>query len=99
MDIGEKIAHYRTMMNMTQVQVAKALGITRSAINSWEMGQSTPQLKHVVALCNVFGVSIDTLVSDDDTKMMVDISSLNCEEQAIVLQLVRCLSGKNNSIE
>ena len=94
MDIGEKIAHYRTMLNMTQVQVAKALGITRSAINSWEMGQSTPQLKHIVALCGVFGVSIDTLVSGDDTKLLVDISNLNSEEQALVMQLIRTL-GKS----
>ena len=92
MDIGEKIAHYRTLNGMTQVEVAQNLGITRSAVNSWEMGQAVPQVKHVMALAVLFKISVDTLVCGEDNKTLVDISDLNSEEQALVLQLVRCLA-------
>lgn len=91
MDIGERITYYRGLLNLTQVQIAHSLGITRSAVNSWEMGQSVPQLKHIVALSAVFGVTVDCLVTGDDSKTVVDISALNYEEKAIVMQLVRCL--------
>lgn len=87
------------MMNMTQVQVAQNLGITRSAVNSWEMGQAVPQVKHIVALAVLFKISVDTLVCGENSKTLIDISSLDSEEQALVMQLVRCLSNKNNSIE
>lgn len=92
MDIGQKITYYRNLHNMTQVQVARSLGISRSAVNGWEMGFSIPQLKHVVALAALFHVSVDTLVFGEDSKTLIDISSLNSEEQALVLQLIRCLS-------
>lgn len=99
MDIGQKITYYRTLLNLTQVQVARSLGISRSAVNGWEMGFSVPQLKHVVALSGLFGISVDSLVIGEDNRTVVDISSLSSEEQALVLQLVRCLSSKNNSTE
>lgn len=95
MDIGEKIAHYRALNGMTQVQVAQNLGITRSAVNSWEMGQSVPQVKHVVALATLFNVTVDCLTTGEDTKTIIDISNLNHEEQALVMQLIRCL-GKHS---
>ncbi|CCY17771.1 dNA-binding helix-turn-helix protein [Eubacterium sp. CAG:786] len=96
MDIGEKIAYYRTLSGFTQVEVAKAIGITRSAVNSWEMGQSVPQIKHVVALAELFKISVDTLVIGDDARTLIDISGLDSEQQALVLQLVRCL-GKSQT--
>ena len=33
MDIGQKITYYRNLNGMTQVQIAKSLGISRSAVN------------------------------------------------------------------
>ena len=92
MDIGQKITYYRNMHNMTQVQVARNLGISRSAVNGWEMGFSIPQLKHVIALAAMFGVTVDSLVSGEEVKTVIDISNLDSEEQALVLQLVRCLA-------
>lgn len=92
MDIGEKIAFYRTLNGMTQVQVAKAIGITRSAVNSWEMGQSVPQVRHVIALSALFGITLDSFVDEDSNKTVIDISELNDEEKALVMQLVRCLA-------
>lgn len=96
MDIGQKITYYRTLNNMTQVQVARCIGISRSAVNGWEMGFSSPQLKHVIALSALFGITIDSLLCDDETKTVLDISNLNSEEKALVLQLVRCLSNKKD---
>lgn len=93
MDIGQKITYYRNLHNMTQVQVARNLGISRSAVNGWEMGFSVPQLKHVIALAAMFGVTVDSLVSGEEVKTVIDISNLDSEEQALVMQLIRCLGN------
>lgn len=90
-DIGQRITFYRNLHNLTQTQVAKTLGISRSAVNAWEMGFSVPQLKHIIALAAIFGVSIDTLAIGDNDRTVIDISNLNTEEKALVMQLVRCL--------
>ena len=93
-DIGQRITFYRNLHNLTQTQVAKTLGISRSAVNAWEMGFSVPQLKHIIALAAIFGVSIDTLAIGDNDRTVIDISNLNTEEKALVMQLVRCLGKR-----
>ena len=97
MDIGEKIAYYRNSLNLTQSFVAQQLGISRSAVNAWEMGFSTPQLKHVVELAKVFNVTLDSLVSGDSNQTVVDISDLTTDEQAVILQMVACLRNNKSN--
>ena len=40
MNIGEQIRTYRKAHNLTQEQVADALGVTAPAVNKWERGNS-----------------------------------------------------------
>lgn len=41
-DLCERISELRNSLGITQAQLAKKLGLTRSAINSWEMGLAVP---------------------------------------------------------
>lgn len=61
MTIGEKIKHYRLKANKTQEQVAKELDISRSALNSYELGQRVPRDAVKIKLSNYFGISIEEL--------------------------------------
>ncbi len=61
MTIGEKIKHYRLKANKTQEQVAKDIDISRSALNSYELGQRVPRDAVKVKLSNYFGISIEEL--------------------------------------
>lgn len=40
MNIGEQIRTYRKAHNLTQEQVADALGVTAPAVNKWERANS-----------------------------------------------------------
>ena len=80
---------------MTQTYLAKKLGISRSAVNLWEMSLSTPSLANIIELMQIFHVSADYFLCDDE-RLHVDISSLDAEEQEIVLKLVECLNKKRN---
>lgn len=84
--IADRIKTMREKHGMTQSQLAKRLGISRNAVNSWEMSLSTPSSIYLVELSKIFGVSTDYLLSlDSDLK--IDISDLNEQEQEIVLKL------------
>lgn len=85
--VDERIKELRKKSGMTQNQLAKRLGVSRNAINSWEMSQSTPSSIYLVELSKIFGVSTDYLLSIDDG-IKLDISDLNEEEQGIVMKLV-----------
>ena len=53
---------------MTQVQLAEKLGVSRQAISKWETGEATPEVGKLLLLANVFGVTTDWLLSEDEAQ-------------------------------
>ena len=60
--IDQKIKMLREKRGITQAELAKRLGITRSGVNAWEMGISTPSTQYVILLAKFFNVSTDYLL-------------------------------------
>ena len=85
--IADRIKTLREKAGLTQKQLAKRLGISRSEVNSWEMSLSTPSSIYLVELSRIFGVSTDYLLSLDD-RMKIDITDLNEQEQEIIMKTV-----------
>lgn len=81
--IGENIRATREKNGLTQAALAKRLGVTRSAVNSWEIGVSAPSVQYLIELCKLFNVSADYLL-ELNTKESVDISFLADEEKKMV---------------
>ncbi|HFK1495275.1 helix-turn-helix transcriptional regulator [Bacillus thuringiensis] len=50
---------------MTQEDVTSQLFISRQVISKWELGKSLPDLTNLLALSNLFNVSIDSLLKED----------------------------------
>ena len=89
-NIGNKIRYLRDKSGFTQTYLAKRLGISRSAVNSWEMALSSPSLANILEMTQIFHVNADYLISSSD-KLLVDITSLTNDEQEIILKLINCL--------
>lgn len=64
----KKIIYYRKKKMMSQEQLAEALHVSRQTITKWETGVSLPNLEYLMDLSQLFGVTIDSLVKDDDCK-------------------------------
>ena len=75
---------------MTQTDLAKKLGVSRSAVNLWEMSVSSPSLSNLVEMSKIFDVNVDYLINLTD-KITVDITDLKPNEREIVMKLVECL--------
>lgn len=89
-NIAERIRFLREKSGMTQSDLAKNLGISRSAVNSWEMSLSTPSVSNIVEMSILFGVPTDCILSISD-KILIDITDLSAEQQEIVIRLIECL--------
>lgn len=63
MHVGERIYQLRTEKEMSQGDLADALEVSRQSISKWENGVSVPELEKLVKLSEVFGVTLDTLVT------------------------------------
>lgn len=65
MTIGEKIKWMRSDRNMSQNELADALGVSRQAITKWETDSGVPEIDNLVAIAKLFGTTVDALVTDE----------------------------------
>lgn len=91
--LADKVKLIREQLGMTQAELARKLGLTRSSVNSWEMGLSVPSTQYIIELAKVFGVSTDYLLGLDHNSV-IDINNLTEKEVSILLGLVNYF--KNN---
>lgn len=92
--IAERIKFLREQKRLTQAELAKKLGITRSSVNAWEMGISVPSTQYIVELANIFSVSTDYLLGVVKTSS-IDINGLDDKDIEMVYKLVEHLKSKN----
>ena len=92
---------YRKKLEMTQEQAAEKLGVSRQALAKWERGESLPDIENVIALADLYEVSIDSLarnlaeLSDNpkDKKYMFGITRVNDKGQITLPKKCREVFG------
>ncbi|MDR2686933.1 MAG: helix-turn-helix domain-containing protein [Oscillospiraceae bacterium] len=86
--ICETIKFLRERNQMTQSDLAKTLGITRSSVNAWEMGINSPSSQYLVELAQLFKVSTDYLLGIESAAK-INIDHLAQDEKEIIFALLR----------
>ncbi len=61
MSIGERIAELRKEQNISQVQLASALNITRQAVSKWENDLAVPDALNLIQLADLLDTDIEYL--------------------------------------
>ena len=61
--MGERLLALRKEHGLTQEQLAEKIFVTRQAVSKWERGESVPDLELLVALAELYGVTLDELVT------------------------------------
>ncbi len=78
---GKTVLNLRTARNLSQGQLGKKVGVTRSAIRSYEAGDRLPSLDSLVALSRALGVTTDYLLGlSADKEDLLDVSGLTPEQ-------------------
>lgn len=67
MSFAEKMQKLRKERGMSQENLADVIGVSRQSVSKWESGQSYPEMDKMIALSELFDVSIDNLVKDTST--------------------------------
>lgn len=65
LNIGKNIAALRKEKNMTQEELAGALGVSAQAVSKWETGASCPDISLLTQIADLFGITVDDLLRSD----------------------------------
>ena len=65
MTIDEKISTLRRDAGMSQDELAEKLDVSRQSVSKWESGKAIPDSAKILALSQLFNVSTDFLLKDD----------------------------------
>ena len=65
MAFSENLQFLRSRQNLTQEQLAETLGVSRQSVSKWESSASFPEMDTILKLCDLFSVSMDTLLRGD----------------------------------
>ena len=65
MDMATRLADRRRAAGLSQEALAEKLGVTRQAVSKWERSESSPDTDNLIALANLYGVSLDDLLYAD----------------------------------
>ena len=74
MELQNQIKKYRTMMKLSQEELAEKVYVTRQTVSNWENGKSYPDIHSLLLLSSLFEVSLDELVKGDIELMKKEIS-------------------------
>lgn len=81
--VADRIKQLRELHAMTQTELSKKLGITRSSVNAWELGISVPSTQYIVELADIFKVSTDYLLCVE-TSSSINVSGLDEQDVQLV---------------
>ena len=68
MTLGERLKIYRTQKGLSQEKIAEMLHVSRQAVTKWESDQTTPSSDNLIALANLYDVSLDELIGKSEEK-------------------------------
>ena len=69
MKIGDKLKKARMDKNMTQEEVAEKIFVSRQSISNWENNKTYPDIGNVIALSDLYQISLDELLKGSDNFM------------------------------
>ena len=71
---NENIVRLRKLNQMTQEDIAEAVGVSRQAVAKWESGETIPDLEKCRLMAELFGVSLDDLANyEPEDNMGLDV--------------------------
>jgi transcriptional regulator with XRE-family HTH domain len=97
-----RIRELRELAGLSQAELGVKLGITQSAIASWESGRNEPPINMLVKMSMIYGCSINYLVGvaepaqdDIDARILTQIHALTEPDKVTMLKILSALADKD----
>lgn len=85
--LNTQIKKLRTSMGISQVDLAKQLGVTKQSVSNWENDNIQPSIDMLVRIALFFNVSTDYMLGLE-TKKTIDVSKLSDKQIAHIKLII-----------
>ncbi len=92
--LADRLKNLRESSGLTQSDIARSFGISRSSVNSWEMGLSVPSTQYIVELAKKFEVSTDYLLGLEETST-ISVKGLTQKQVSVLVETAECFRELN----
>ncbi len=89
---GENIKKMRATHNLSQVQLAAELSVSKQTISNWENNNILPSIDMLIKISHFFSVSTDYLLEQDDREY-IEVSGLTDVQLAHIRQIIHDIGG------
>ena len=97
--LGEQIRTLRTAKNLSQVQLAARLGVTKQSVSNWENNNILPSVDMLKKIALFFSCSTDYLLELDSGRIFIETTNLSSEQVDHIQQLVSDLEILNKQLQ
>lgn len=66
MNMADRIQYLRKQKGFSQEELADKVGVSRQAVSKWEGEQSTPDLKNIITMSDIFETTTDYILKGID---------------------------------
>lgn len=92
--LHDNIRTLRLSHGLNQVDLAKALGVSKQCVSNWENDNVLPSIDMLVKLADYFRISTDTLLGRD-TDNVINAAGLTSEQKAHICMIINDLCHKD----
>lgn len=79
-EIANRLVQLRKENGLSQEALAAKLGISRQAISKWERAEASPDTDNLMALAELYGMSLDALLNTENDQYVLDGADKETEE-------------------
>ncbi|MBR1855206.1 MAG: helix-turn-helix transcriptional regulator [Lachnospiraceae bacterium] len=95
MNLNENIKQLRLARNISQVDLAKTLGVSKQSVSNWENNYIQPSIDMLIRLSKYFKVSTDFLLVLNECKY-IEISGLTDTQISHVSAIIEDIQNSNS---
>ena len=91
MSVGDRIANLRKERNISQGNLAKAVGVTRQAVSKWENDISTPDTLNLIKIADLLNSDVEYLATGKHASCKFDPEIITVEkvvEKPVVVEKI-----------
>lgn len=98
--LGEQIRQLRLSHNLSQVELAKKLGVSKQSVSNWENDNIMPSIDILKKICSFFSCSADYLLEINQEKgFFIETSDLTLRQISHIQELTNEFKVLNQQLK